>query len=304
MGENAKRERGFTLIELSIVLVVIGLIVGGVLVGQDLIRAAGERAQITQIEKFNTAANTFFGKYGYLPGDIKDPDASSFGFKARGAYAGEGDGNGVLEGITYDQAGSNNGHAMATGELGMFWVDLSTAHLIDGSFSTATANGLITSTLTPTSNPAIGAYLPAAQIGGGNYTYIWSAASGDISANHVGFNNFAISGLSALQPNSSGNGTVFTGLTVKQAYDIDTKVDDGLSLSGKVIPMYELPGNGMTWAAGGGNIGLNTTAATPASSTTCYDNGGATGVTPHYSIQVSSGANVNCVLIFRMQAGD
>ncbi|MBY0407531.1 MAG: prepilin-type N-terminal cleavage/methylation domain-containing protein [Rickettsiales bacterium] len=34
------QEQGFTLIELSIVLVIIGLIVGGVLVGQDLIRAA------------------------------------------------------------------------------------------------------------------------------------------------------------------------------------------------------------------------------------------------------------------------
>ena len=38
---------GFTLIELSIVLVIIGLLVGGVLVGQDLIRAAGVRAQIS-----------------------------------------------------------------------------------------------------------------------------------------------------------------------------------------------------------------------------------------------------------------
>lgn len=57
-GEN--RRGGFTLIELSIVLVVSGLIVGGVLVGQDLIRAAGVRATITQIEKFNQAAHTFY----------------------------------------------------------------------------------------------------------------------------------------------------------------------------------------------------------------------------------------------------
>ena len=87
---------GFTLIELSIVLVIIGLIVGGVLVGQDLIRAATVRAQISQIEKFNTAANTFFGKYGYLPGDIKDPEASNFGFAPRGPMPGEGDGNGLI----------------------------------------------------------------------------------------------------------------------------------------------------------------------------------------------------------------
>src|SRR5580692_12405602 len=81
-----RRETAFTLIEMSIVLVIIGLIVGGVLVGQDLIRAAGVRAQISQIEKYNTAVNTFYGKYGYLPGDIPAEPAAQFGFAPRGTY--------------------------------------------------------------------------------------------------------------------------------------------------------------------------------------------------------------------------
>ena len=55
--------KGFTLIELSIVLVIIGLIVGGVLVGQDLIYAAKVRAQATQFERLKTAVYTFQGKY-------------------------------------------------------------------------------------------------------------------------------------------------------------------------------------------------------------------------------------------------
>jgi hypothetical protein len=55
---------------MSIVLVIIGLIVGGVLVGQNLIASATVRAHVTQIEKFNHGANAFFEKYGYLPGDI------------------------------------------------------------------------------------------------------------------------------------------------------------------------------------------------------------------------------------------
>ena len=73
---------GFTLLEMSIVLVVIGLIVGGVLVGRDLISAAYTRAQISQIEKFNTAVNTFYGKYQALPGDMNNSVASTFGFSA------------------------------------------------------------------------------------------------------------------------------------------------------------------------------------------------------------------------------
>src|ERR1700685_2222580 len=85
---------GFTLIEMSIVLVVIGLVVGGVLVGQDLIRAAYIRAQISQIEKFNTAVNTFYGKYQALPGDIGATSAAQAGLTPRGGYPGSGDGDG------------------------------------------------------------------------------------------------------------------------------------------------------------------------------------------------------------------
>jgi hypothetical protein len=55
---------------------------GGVLVGQDLIKVAQTRAQITQIQKFDSAANTFVTKYGYLPGDIPAAVVTQFGFTA------------------------------------------------------------------------------------------------------------------------------------------------------------------------------------------------------------------------------
>ena len=79
-------------------LVVIGLVIGGVLVGQDLINAAAMRAQISQIEKYSTAVHTFQSKYGGLPGDLSDPYATQFGFQSRGVARGQGDGNGVIEG--------------------------------------------------------------------------------------------------------------------------------------------------------------------------------------------------------------
>lgn len=59
-ARKAVLSAGFTLVELSIVLVIIGLVVDGVLVGQDLFCAAAVRATISQIEKYNTAANTLF----------------------------------------------------------------------------------------------------------------------------------------------------------------------------------------------------------------------------------------------------
>src|SRR5438477_2747635 len=81
-------QQGFTLIELSIVLVIIGLIVGGILVGQDLIKAAEIRATVGQVEKYNSAVNTFRSKYNGIPGDIPPTQAAAFGlFQYTGAVA-------------------------------------------------------------------------------------------------------------------------------------------------------------------------------------------------------------------------
>lgn len=76
---------GFTLVELSIVLVIIGLLIGGILVGEDLIQASKIRAQISQIESIRTGALTFKLKFGALPGDL--PNASSFGLTQAGGLS-------------------------------------------------------------------------------------------------------------------------------------------------------------------------------------------------------------------------
>jgi prepilin-type N-terminal cleavage/methylation domain-containing protein len=87
---RARDHSGFTLIELSIVLVIIGLLVGGVLVARDLIEAASVRKDMATVEKYNTAIITFKMKYNALPGDMTNP--TQFGFDAN-AY---GDGNGKI----------------------------------------------------------------------------------------------------------------------------------------------------------------------------------------------------------------
>jgi prepilin-type N-terminal cleavage/methylation domain-containing protein len=285
MRRNGTARGGFTLIELSIVLVIIGLIVGAVLVGQDLIRAAGVRAQISQIEKYNTAVNTFRVKYGSLPGDINATAASQFGFAPRGQYAGEGDGNGVIEGNNSNGAGNNNGTYESMGETVMFWVDLSQVGLIEGSFNAATSNVPLfwPSNMTATSTPNLNAYFPPAKVGT-NWVVVYS---------FNGINYFEIGNFSSfgIQPNGPAFST--QGLTVQQAYSIDKKMDDGLPQSGNVTTKNVW--NGVNW------IGAWPGTAAGASSTTCYDNGGNASNPMQYSLPQNGGAGVNCVLSFQFQ---
>src|SRR4051812_21206607 len=113
--KNNTNQHGFTLIELSIVLVIIGLIVGGVLVGQDLIKAAQIRSTVGQIEKYNSAVNTFRTKYNGMPGDLQG--AANYGLAATAANVattGTGDGNGLIE-------SSCSTVTAGSGETYVFW---------------------------------------------------------------------------------------------------------------------------------------------------------------------------------------
>jgi prepilin-type N-terminal cleavage/methylation domain-containing protein len=91
----------FTLIEFSVVLVIIGLIVGGILVGRDLIATAEVKQIITDVEKFKTATYTFRDKYSCLPGDCANA-TTFFGISSTGCQT----------------AATHSGHVTATGGTG------------------------------------------------------------------------------------------------------------------------------------------------------------------------------------------
>jgi len=90
------RRVGFTLVEVSIVLVIIGLVFGGVLVGRDLIFSAQVRSQISQIEEIETQINTFKSKYNCLPGDCINATDFFGTTDASGNTVNNGDGDGVI----------------------------------------------------------------------------------------------------------------------------------------------------------------------------------------------------------------
>ena len=300
LTHTAKTARiaGFTLIELSIVLVIIGLIVGGVLVGQDLVRSAAMRAQISQIEKYNSAANTFREKTGYLPGDINATAATQFGLISRGTIGGQGDGDGIIQGFANGANGLKCGFCEAGGETTTFFSDLGALSLIDGNFSGATNSHISAATQT-----AINAYLPAAKING-NFVYVWSGGYNlNWSSNDTGSdgqNYFGIANVSQLGSSGGFGMTASPGLSVSQAYNIDTKIDDGMPQSGRVMALY-VNAYPPKWAGSGGTFGAPYTTNVSPSATSCFDNGNISGNPQAYSIGKNSGSGVNCALSFQFQ---
>lgn len=62
-------QRGFTLVELAIALVIIGLVLGMTFKGRELIDGAKVKSVQAQYGKISAAMNIFFEKYGFYPGD-------------------------------------------------------------------------------------------------------------------------------------------------------------------------------------------------------------------------------------------
>lgn len=94
---NDYLNKGFTLLELSIVMVIIGLIIGGITVGQDLVRAAEIGAVVNEANKYKVAFNTFKLKYNAVPGDMDNAQSYWTSCIDAGADTCNGDGNGKVE---------------------------------------------------------------------------------------------------------------------------------------------------------------------------------------------------------------
>src|ERR1700742_597402 len=88
---STRTQRAFTLVELSIVLVIIGLIIGGVLTGQQVIQNARITNATNAIQSFQAQFQTYQQNYGALPGD--DNSAATRFTGTTGVANGNGDGS-------------------------------------------------------------------------------------------------------------------------------------------------------------------------------------------------------------------
>lgn len=73
MEANIKQASGFTLVEISIVMIIIGLLIGGTFGGMKLIENMQVNRTVQDLKAIESAALTFKDTYGRLPGDIVSP---------------------------------------------------------------------------------------------------------------------------------------------------------------------------------------------------------------------------------------
>jgi len=213
-GQQASR--GFTLIEMSIVLVIIGLIIGGILKGQEIVNAAREKSLVNQVNAVRAAQNTYVDRHNALPGD--DPNGTAV---SAGVTTGNGDG---LVGASAGAGPSNlSGSSVKTAmnaasggsENVSYFVELVAEGLIGNAAPISAAT-------TPANfGVANGSPLPSVSFGGSGLGIIQGSHTGN--TNNAATATSAVNWLAVWSFINPTNG----GVTPRAASHIDNEIDDG-----------------------------------------------------------------------------
>jgi prepilin-type N-terminal cleavage/methylation domain-containing protein len=212
---SSSRQAGFSLVELSIALVVIGLCIGGVLKGMEMIENSRNANIIKDYKSFSAAVGTFKNMYGAFPGDIAN--ATTRLAKCTGANnCTNGNRNDVV-GTSVSQIWIPADNSSINDENVQFWKHLALANLISGVSESASSIGR------KISNPPVG-----------SKSAFFVIHTLDNRWQNLPDHYFAIKqnpngGWDCNDANSS------CGLSPLVASQLDTKLDDGIALSKNII---------------------------------------------------------------------
>ncbi len=211
-------------------LVILGLLSGGILAGQSLIRAAEIRAVSAEYSRYNTAIMTFRDKYFSIPGDFRD--ATRFwGFAGTTAAPGCVSNSGVTA-VSTNGACDGNGDgrilitaaANTTSDSFQLWRHLALAGLIEGNYS-----GLSGASSTGAQS-VFASNTPASRLGNAGWSMNYINGGGTNLFYQINYGNTFYFGAATASNLSSG-----AVLKPEEAWNIDTKMDDGKPGRGKII---------------------------------------------------------------------
>jgi prepilin-type N-terminal cleavage/methylation domain-containing protein len=247
--KHMRAQAGFTLVELAIVMIIIGLLIAGVLKGQALITNARVTSTVAQTKGIEAATTTFRDTYNSLPGDMITPNLKLPNCAAAPCQA-AGDGNGRLAGAPA---------AAVVVENRGYFVQLNAANLLTGIVPDAVNLN------------TFGGNFPEAKLSGNGFG-VGSTSVPPVVGDFTGGINILATNmpspgiylvltgsLAAAQAATSGQ------LTADQALRIDTKLDDGIPDSGEVRAFGALgAAAGFCGTASGATAGQYSTAGTSA----------------------------------------
>ena len=219
------------MVELSIVLVILGLLTGGILGGQTLMRAAELRSIPKDFEKYNASLYAFQDKYFALPGDM--PNAVRFWGAAAGGTADGEDAACVALDYTSPSIGTEtcngdgNGRVEPNEEMMRFWQHLANAGMIEGHYTGVSENNVTNRAHQP------GLNCPASKVGNGGFSF-WDIV--DRAPGHNYYYPGEYSHAFQFGQGPSNYGLISAILTPEEAWNLDTKMDDGMPATGKIRP--------------------------------------------------------------------
>lgn len=222
------KQSGFTLVELAIVMIIIGLLIGGVLKGQQLIENAKVNSAISTLQGFHAAQIMFRDTYGAWPGDLRNAESRLRGCTPANDCA-SGNGDSII-GQHFTDFGpggeipdfNTGGVGSANQENTQYWKHLALADLITGVNAGA-----------DTTDPVWGETNPGSSVSGGGYTiahWNYTRERPIIVNGHAFFLTREVDGFAAT---TRGLGVV----TANAAASIDRKIDDGLPYRGSIWGM-------------------------------------------------------------------
>lgn len=144
-----RNQSGFTLVEIAIVLVIIGLLLGGVMKGQELIDSTRAKSIYNDMRGIQTAINSYVDRYRGLPGDSTVNTATTYGWAAN--YGANGNNDGLIT-----VAVANTFTTPQTAEGAGFWQALRTANFITGDPTSAALPTIATGGLMGVTNGGYG----------------------------------------------------------------------------------------------------------------------------------------------------